>query len=234
MDLISRSILWFGRRFPEAFARQLGNPSGLAGRIVGFLLNRVALETKQRALELLDLEPDHRVLEIGFGGGATLEAVHELVPTGLAAGIEISDTMIRAARMRFRREIAAGRVEVSSASVLRIPVDDSTFDRALSINTIYFWEDPLRGLEEIARVLKPGGILLLGIGEKRAMERMPWVRHGFQIFEPPEIEELLRSAGFHDIRCSRSDLSPAWRDPGEAAIGRYFLLMGTKPGRVSV
>jgi SAM-dependent methyltransferase len=223
MDLISRIILWFGRQFPEAFARQLGNPSGLTGRAVGYLLNRAALETKERALELLDLDPDHRVLEIGFGGGGTLEALHELVPTGLAAGIEISDTMVQAARVRFRREIAAGHVEVSSASVARIPVDDASFDRALAINTVYFWEDPLLGLEEIARVLKPGGMLLLGIGEKQAMERMPWVRHGFRIFEPRELEDLLQSAGFRDIRCQA----------GEGAIGRYFLLIGTKPGRVS-
>ena len=157
MDRISRIILWLGRLFPEAFARQLGNPTGLAGRAVGFLLNRAALETKERALKLLDLDPGHRVLEIGFGGGSTLEALHELVPTGLAAGIEISDTMVQAARVRFRRAIAAGRIEVSSASVARIPVDDASFDRALAINTVYFWEDPLRGLEEIARVLMPGG-----------------------------------------------------------------------------
>ncbi len=223
MDLISRIVLWFGRLFPEAFARQLGNPSGLAGRVIGFQLNRAALETKERALALLDLSPNHRVLEIGFGGGGTLEALGELVPTGLVAGIEISDTMVQAARVRFRRQITAGRIEVSSASVARIPVDDSSFDRALSINTVYFWEDPLRGLQEIARVLKPGGMLLLGIGEKRAMERMPWVQHGFRIFEPRELEDLLRSAGFRDIRCTH----------GEGGIGRYFLLMGTKPGRVS-
>ena len=223
MDRISRIILWLGRLFPEAFARQLGNPTGLAGRAVGFLLNRAALETKERALKLLDLDPGHRVLEIGFGGGGTLEALHELVPTGLAAGIEISDTMVQAARVRFRRAIAAGRIEVSSASVARIPVDDASFDRALAITTVYFWEDPLRGLEEIARVLMPGGMLVLGIGDKRTMQRMPWVQHGFRTFEPRELEDLLRAAGFHDIRCQQ----------GDGALGRYFLLMGTKPGRVS-
>ena len=131
--------------------------------------------------------------------------------------------MVQAARVRFRRAIAAGRIEVSSASVARIPVDDASFDRALAINTVYFWEDPLRGLEEIARVLMPGGMLVLGIGDKRTMQRMPWVQHGFRTFEPRELEDLLRAAGFHDIRCQQ----------GDGALGRYFLLMGTKPGRVS-
>ncbi len=224
MDLLSRIFLWFGRQAPEEFARQLSHPTGLFGRATGVYLNRAAVEMKRTAMDSLDLRPDHRVLEVGFGGGATLGALLKRVPDGVVAGVEISETMLRHARLRFRHEIAAGRMELSAGRASKIPVDDATFDRALSINTIYFWDTPLTGLKEVARVLKPGGRLVLGTGEKSAMERLPPGWHGFRTFEQGELEELMREAGYLDIRAEKH----------EGEFGDFLLTQGTSPGKAPV
>lgn len=220
MDFIQNTVLWFGRIFPEAFARQLADPSGLFAGPIGTLLDRTDLDMKAAAIELLDLYPSDHVLEIGVAGGGTLAALAKRVPQGVVAGMESSDTFARRARVRFRREIAAGRMDISSGNVTRIPVDDASFDRALSIHAIYFWDDPLDALEEIQRVLKPGGRFLLATGDQREMDELPWVQHGFRTFEEQELQHLLRSAGFNGLRHER----------GDGTLFHVSFLLATKPG----
>jgi ubiquinone/menaquinone biosynthesis C-methylase UbiE len=111
--------------------------------------NRSQLE---RALEKMALQPDDRVLEIGFGSGAGIQLVAK--QAAYVAGVEISETMLRQASRRNRQAIAAGTVELKTGSADRIPFDDEPFTHVFSINSIYFWPDVPAALAEIRRVLK--------------------------------------------------------------------------------
>lgn len=218
--MFSNIVLWLGGIFPRTFARQLANPTGVMGRAVGAFLNQASLELKEAAIEALELRPEHRVLEVGFGGGRTLEVLRDRLPRGVVAGVELSDTMVHQARLRFRHEISTGQMDISSGRASRIPVDDAQFDRVLGINTIYFWEDPMDALREIARVLKPGGMLLLGVGDKSWMETQPWVWHGFRMYEQTQLERLVERAGFRNVRTR----------PVKGESGEFLLLRALRPG----
>ena len=180
-------------------ARQLARPHGLAGLLMRPTLNRLNARVNRTVLEALALAPDHRLLDIGFGGGLLLRDALEHLPRGFAAGIEISEPMLKLARSRFRPEMLAGRVEVKEGSASAIPYPDASFDRVAAVNTLHFWPDPLGGLREALRVLRPGGRLGLVLRPKAYLERIRFTSHGFTAYEDGQLRDLLGSAGFEDV-----------------------------------
>lgn len=148
-------------RRPELIARQSACPSGLLGRFVGHVMARQTVPANATALELLGLEPTDQVLEVGFGHGATIARVAAAVSGGFVAGVDPSAEMCRMAARRNHRAVACGRVELRQGAVEDLPYPDGTFDKVLTVHTLYFWPDLAQPFREIARVLKVGGRLVL-------------------------------------------------------------------------
>src|SRR5438128_250196 len=132
--------------------RAFGRPQGVLGRLGGVIMARMNQEIAARAIELLDVQPSDRVLEIGFGPGVGIQLLAGIVSSGLVAGVDDSEEMVEQARARNAKAIASGRVELRPASVERLPFDNDTFDKALSINSMQVWPDARAGLREILRV----------------------------------------------------------------------------------
>ncbi len=147
------------------------------------------------ALRLLDIAPGDRVLEVGFGGGALLAAILDKEPAE-AVGVDLSDQMVARARRRFRREIATGMARILPASVERLPLGDGSVDKACSLNTLYFWNDPAGAMAELARVLRPGGMLVLGFEAPETLRAWPGHRFGFEVYDAPDVVRLAAAAGF--------------------------------------
>jgi arsenite methyltransferase len=141
------------------------------------------------ALEMLDPRVGDRVLDVGFGGGGLLRALRA---RGAAAmGADVSRAAVARAR-------SAG-IDAVLASVDALPFADASFDKAASLNSLYFWPDIRAALRELARVLKPGGRLVLGFEPAEEMRKWPGHRHGFRLFEVEEVRGLMEGAGFGGI-----------------------------------
>jgi SAM-dependent methyltransferase len=94
-----------------------------------------------------------RVLDVGCGpGNLTAELVGRLGPQAVAA-VDPSESFVAAARARHPG------VDVRQAPAEALPFLDSAFDAALAQLVVHFMTDPLVGLEEMARVVRPGGIV---------------------------------------------------------------------------
>ncbi|MEM6299827.1 MAG: methyltransferase domain-containing protein, partial [Bacteroidota bacterium] len=78
-----------------------------------------------------------------------------------------------------------------------IPYPDAHFDRVFSVNSIYFWEQPLKLLNEIARTLKVDGICVLTYAEKEFMQKLPFVKDRFKLFNRDAMEELVRPSNLN-------------------------------------
>jgi ubiquinone/menaquinone biosynthesis C-methylase UbiE len=183
---------------------QYRRPSGLLGRWIGRKMMEQHLPENVWTVEVLDPQPEDKILEIGFGPGIAIEQVAYHVTQGLVAGIDFSYTMVSVAKQRNAAAVHSGRVDLRYADVVQIPFADATFDKAYSIHSIYFWQQPLQALREIHRVLKAGGTLILTILPKEKWN----ISNPEMVVGTPEctpysakdLETLLQQAGFNQVR----------------------------------
>ncbi len=181
-------------------AGQLGRPSGFFGRhLILRLLNRVNQQDNALALDALRLTREDIVLEIGFGGGGLLGDMARFVDQGHVSGVDLSSDVVKAGLARFAKQVKAGRVDLTCADVRQLPFGPATFTRVCTVNTVYFWPEPLRALAEIRRVLRVNGILVVCFTPKADMKNRGFTRYGFTLYEPEEVLYLLTSAGFRNV-----------------------------------
>ncbi len=177
-------------------ARQLGHPEGEIGLAVGDYMSQGNASVSAAAWKRLDLRPRDRVLEVGFGNGKLVPALLALQPDLAYTGIDISELMVAEAKAFNRALVESRRIDLRLADVAAMPFPAGTFDRAVSVNTIYFWPDPARALAELHRVLRPGGVLVVAGITPEAAAGLPIVQHGFRVYDPARLQAMLRAAGF--------------------------------------
>jgi ubiquinone/menaquinone biosynthesis C-methylase UbiE len=189
-------------------AAQLRQPSGWFGKILmGDFLNQHNEKMNNFAVEMLDLQPTDRVLDIGFGGGVTIERMLGTIDTGKIYGVDFSQEMVDKAKHKFKSAIESDKVSIEFADVRALPFEENTFDKVCTVNTIYFWDDPLASLQEIKRVMKHGGRLVVGIRSADKMKDLPVTQYNFRLYDPAAVRDLLLEAGFTDISIEcRDDL----------------------------
>jgi ubiquinone/menaquinone biosynthesis C-methylase UbiE len=151
-------MLWARKLLMHMF----GRPKGVLGRLGGVIMARVNRDAAEQVTEVLDIRPDDKVLEVGFGPGVAIQLLLHRIPTGSVAGVDQSQEMVRQAAARNAYALRSRRVDLRYGSVERLPFADETFDKALAINSMQAWPDARAGLREIRRVLKHGGNVALG------------------------------------------------------------------------
>jgi arsenite methyltransferase len=201
-------------RLRSAISRQLSQPAGPGGRLIAALMNRGNRDLNGRAIELLDVQPDSRVLDLGFGGGLAVPIL--LDRAAHVTGVDRAQDMVDAAEHHHSAAVSAGRLLLKSGEVQQLPLPDAAVDRILSVNTIYFWPDLTTAFAELLRVLAPGGRLVLGIRDGTVMQQVD--RTIFTIRTPGEITDALRTSGFRDATTT------------SAPDGKTHLLSATRPG----
>ena len=193
---------------PRIVAQQLSHPTGLLGRFMGRLMNRHNAKMNAFALELLELTPADRVLEIGFGGGVTLPTLIERA--GFVAGIDRSHVMAERAKAMYAGVVAAGRAEFREGTVEALPFEVKSFDKVCTVNTIYFWRSLEAGFAEIHRVLTPGGRAVVGFLPKTHMDRMGMPHDIFTARAPEDVVAALENEGFVNICVERPQPTTPW------------------------
>lgn len=123
-------------------------------------LNLHAYVLKQSALDNVLAEPIERsLLDVGCGGGQSAIRLKTLYPHLQISGIDLSEPQVARARQRAKNKELDLHFEIADAQDLPFP--DSSFDMVYSFGSAKHWPDPLKGLGECWRVLKPGGELLI-------------------------------------------------------------------------
>jgi len=153
-------------RFRSFMTKQFGNPSGVFGKFIGNGMARRNVYDAEWTVSLLNIQPLHHILEIGFGPGVSTQMASEKASQGFVAGIDHSRTMVQAASQRNAAAIRSGRMELKYGDVTSLSYPDQSFDIVFSLHSIYFWPKPVDCLKEIKRVLKPGGLLAITIQPK--------------------------------------------------------------------
>lgn len=115
--------------------------------------------TAKVMLSRMPVERGDVVLDLGTGSGYALRALAETTPIGRGCGLDGSRAMLRNASS-YTADPAIGFVE---GDFHELPFRDGCLDHVLSMEAFYYADDPVRVIEEIARVLRSGGTFFCGV-----------------------------------------------------------------------
>ena len=132
-----------------------------------------------------------RLLDVGTGTGRLLELVAPRVERGL--GVDASRAMLALARSRLSKPELA-HCAVRQADMYRLPLTDGAFDAAVLQMVLHYAEDPAAAVAEAARVLRPGGRLIV-VDLLRHDADMDRLAHRWPGFDDHEIARLMIAAG---------------------------------------
>ncbi len=181
-------------------------PRGPLGRLAGRVMSRRSsnVERSRWTVGLLALQPDARVLELGYGPGLGIEAAVDATPDGHVVGIDHSSTMRAMAAKRNASAIRTGRVTLLVGDAQDPPPDLGVFDAIFCCNVWLFWTDPEATIDRLVHLLTPTG--------KLAITHLP--RHSQATSEATDeaatrIEQQMDQAGLVRVERAYLPLHPA-------------------------
>lgn len=183
---------------------QVRKPDKWFGRIFARLMNQGHGSMTDWGLRHVTIDSEFKVLDIGCGGGATIQKLAAIAEHGVVYGVDYAEGSIAVSREFNRRLIEAGRVVIQRASVSQLPFPNNTFDLITAIETQYYWPDLAGDMREVLRVLKPGGKLVV-IAEMYKGGKYDWLKWPVMWLlrsshlSVGDHRELLTSTGYVDV-----------------------------------
>jgi ubiquinone/menaquinone biosynthesis C-methylase UbiE len=192
---------------PPGLAGQCRQPHGWLGRWFLRNMNKRHSPLTDWGLSHIAIPPTGAILDIGCGGGRTLQKLAAASPQGHICGIDHSEASVATSSKLNAPAIARGQVEIRQGSVSKLPWPDATFDLVTAVETHFFWPNLPGDVREILRLLKPSGTLILiaevykgsGTTVSKMAEKYSHVS-GMTLLTADEHRALLTSAGYAAVQ----------------------------------
>lgn len=216
---------------------------GSARRLARTYATADVVEQRRRTLELLDVRPGERVLDVGTGPGQLLSALADAVgPSGSASGTDPSPAMAAMARERCgdRAVVHDGGVDGPGS------LPDGPFDAVVCTQVMEYVPDVAAALAEFGRILRPGGRVLVldtdwdsavwHVSDRERHRRVmdAWDDHLAHPRLPCTLGPRLRDAGFDDVRVDVIPLLNPVRDRDTFSAGMVGMIAAYVPGHRGV
>ena len=189
-------------------------------------------QTAKHALARMPVEAGDRILDLGTGSGYALRALREAHDTGRSVGLDGSPEMVRNAG----RYTDDSLIDFLHGDFHHLPLATDSIDHVWSMEAFYYAQEPIAVLEELRRVLRPGGTFYCAVNyfeesvhthewqDRIDIEMLRWDREQYR--------EAFRTAGFavaeqdtipdEDVEIPPAEQFPTedW-DSREAMVDRY-------------
>ncbi|MCY8823364.1 class I SAM-dependent methyltransferase [Bacillus atrophaeus] len=176
------------------FIQQCHNPKGFIGSAMINIWNKTFKSMTKWGLKHIDFKQTDYVLDVGCGGGETINILANKIKKGKIYGLDISAASVRASLSRNSRFVNSQHVNVIQSDVAELQFEDNYFDKVIAIQTHIYWFELEKGLMEIVRVLKHEGSFIL------ICERDKIDYHMKQYQTNQDMANLLQRVGFGSIK----------------------------------
>ncbi|MBE6055985.1 class I SAM-dependent methyltransferase [Clostridium sp.] len=194
------------KNLTNKFYGQFRRPKGIIGKFIAKSMNKEHFEVTTWGLEKLKAREEDVVLDIGCGGGRTVNRLSNKVTKGKVFGMDYSLDCVNFSKKYNKDLIEKDKVEIIHGSVDRMLFEDNKFHNITAVETTYFWPNLLDSFKEVRRVLKPSGKFIIVnasyISEKFKERNEEYLRKvpGMKIYSVDYIKSLLEKAGYKNIR----------------------------------
>lgn len=168
--------------------------------------------TIKATIERLEKNPEGKILDLACGTGTLLNYLLEFIPPENLFGIDISEEMLAVAR-----EKLPPAVNLSLWESHNFPFPNNHFEQVISTNSFHYFRQPQMVLQEVHRVLKPGGQLVItdwcrDFVTCRLLDwYLRWFNEAhFYTYNSKELPNLLEQAGFKNISVDQYKINWFW------------------------
>ena len=190
-------------------------PQGRMDRAMLKFMNLCHAPLTNWGLKLVDIQDGWTMLDIGCGGGATLQRLLKRSQDARVYGIDISEESVAKAR-KVNADVLDKQVFVTQGSAKSLPYEDGKFDLVTAVETVYFWPNLPNCLQEVRRVLKQGGKFAILVEVVDSDSKWTSVVEGMTAYSPEDLKKLLDEAGFTQTEIHRKKPT-------------YATILGVKP-----
>ena len=206
----------------KILAQNLANPQGEKGIEIGEMMNETNLGMTLESIKALSVEDGNHILEIGHGNGRHVENLLARAENLRYIGIDISETMHIEAEKNNTKFQDKAEFVLYEGEIL--PFEDKTFDKIFTVNTVYFWKNPVNFLNGIYRILKHNGTFVLTFGQRNFMEKLPFTPYNFKLYNNDEMEQLISESHFKRMKISEKE-EEIKSKTGEEFIKRKYTVL---------
>src|ERR1041385_5488782 len=184
---------------------QVRRPSRWIGRSFLWLMNFSHSALTDWGLQHVPIEERLTILDVGCGGGRTIEKLAAMSADGVIHGVDYAAGSVAASSARNAELIEKGRVQIHRASVSQLPFPDNQFDLITAVETQYYWPDLPNDMREILRVLKPGGSLIVIAehhkdGKPHPLQSLALKLLRSSVLSLDDQRTLFSTAGYEEVR----------------------------------
>lgn len=195
--------------FQHYIDKQYGCPTGMIGSVIGEKMVRQHKPETHWTIKEINIQQNETILELGCGAGYAIDLLQRESSVHHVTGIDLSFSVLTRAKIRNQRAIDSGKVSLIYGNVNLLPLQNDSITKVFSIHSVYFWEEISLTVNEIYRVLKPEGTVMLtlcdgkdyrkweSITEKIEGEIIPSMIHAG--FTNVDLIEGPQSRGYHTL-----------------------------------
>lgn len=209
----------------KILARNLAHPEGEKGIEIGEMMNATNIGMTLESIKAMLIEDNEHILEIGHGNAGHVKSILNRAQNIRYTGIDISGTMHNEAKRM--NELFRDQTDFVLYDGEKLPFEDKTFDKIFTVNTVYFWKQPVDYLNEIYRVLKKTGTFVLTFGQRDFMEKLPFTKFDFTLYNTDEMEETVSKSYFNRMTVSERE-EEVKSKTGEETITRNYTILTIK------
>ncbi|MGE5521954.1 MAG: class I SAM-dependent methyltransferase [Candidatus Dadabacteria bacterium] len=180
-------------------ASQFKKPTGLFGIFSSSVMIKNNRKNYDRLIMDLDLQPQDKLLEIGYGPGVGIRMIAEQCSTCTIHGIDFSGLMYKKAARYNRQYIEEGRVQLQYGDFLKFTVVPNEYDKIFCLNVVYFWNELKLPFNKVFSLLKRGGSFHIYMADAATLEEKKAPDSVFNKHTIEQVVTTLKEAGFEKV-----------------------------------